>query len=562
MGHKGRSVFTYWQSPQDVPCRITGEALTEPVFSLQKWEEAGLRFRSEFAGERVHQIREIPGLTVLTTGKRQHVYRRLDEGHFEYDIILPEYPGTCMFKIPLECPRGISFYKQGKKYGHLMRPNALGSYAVYWKRKNNQYRTGKFCHIYRPKIIDATGRWIWGDLDWDGEALWITVDESWLKRARYPVTVDPVIGTQSAGVGAYDFVNNEAGMPYFESIITANSYYLDTDLTGPCSAHYHSWKNDGDAGGYGVIYDDTGKRIPQNLVSTGAPHFSLSTGWSGTTFTVPNVIPTGDIIWFGLCAEWLNYPSFDEVGGELLKEHYLDDPTSGPVPTFRQDGMYWDILLSQYFTYENTTTFNVKIIGRIKPDEELFKTAEYKPLLEETADVVSSSGSAKGILRLISHSCSLAESFVKRNIFAPVLSSVCQTEDILNRSISFFRNLLGTTARMEEVSRQSLSYLRRLTAGTARTEEASRRSVSYLKQLTNMTVPLEDRFKQSLSYRRRFTTVSVQTEDRFNRSVSYQRMMAASLAVWDWFSRFWGRSCEEVQLYSRITLVLEMESKI
>ena len=478
MGHKGRSVFTYWQSPRDVPCRITGEALTEPVFSLQKWEEAGLRFRSEFAGERVHQIRESPGLTVFTTGKRQHVYRRLDEGHFEYDIILPEYPGTCMFKIPLECPRGLSFFKQGKKYGHLMRPNALGSYAVYWKRKHNKYRTGKFCHIYRPKIIDATGRWIWGDLDWDGEALWITVDESWLKRARYPVTVDPVIGTQSAGVGAYDFVNNEAGMPYFESTMVANSFQLDTVLTGPCTAHYHSWKNDGDAGGYGMIYDDTGSRIPRNLVSSGASYFDLAAGWCDTSFTVPNPVPSGEWIWFGLCAEWLYYPSFDEIDGELLKEHYLDDPTSGPVPTFRQDGLYWDILLSQYFSYENSTTFNVKITGRIKPDEELLHAGEFRPLLEESPEVVSEFASARGILRKIENGMTAAGEMIRSCFYAHVMQSLF---DLPESCI---------------------------------------------------------------------------------RSVRYWREMAASLSVWDWFSRFWGRSCEEIQLYSRITLVLEMESKI
>lgn len=477
MGHK--KLFSYVQSRGDVPCRISAETSPEPVFSLSKWDrETGILFRTEFPEERVRRGEQYPGRTVITTNKRRHVYRRLDKERFEYDIILPDYPGTSCFRIPLEDTGGLSFYKQGKRLGHLMRPELRGSYAVYWKRRNNRYKTGKLCHIYRPRIIDAAGRWIWGELDWDGRALLIRVDKEWLKRARYPVTIDPVIGTQSAGAGSYDFVDSEPGMPYFESYIVINCFSLEEAMTGAVTAHYHSYKNDGDAGGYGLIYDDTGGKVPRNLVSTGASHFHLGSGWSGTGFSVPDRIPEGSYIWLGLCAEWLYYPSFDEIEGNMLKVHCLDNPTSGPLESFIIDQTFQDILLSLYCSWEPSTVFSHKIIGRIKPDEELFRRGEFYRRREETLQEQESFAYLRGILRLIQAACNVTSSILRFCSYAPLISMVCRASGVFRKQFCYFRSFAG------------------------------------------------------------------------------------SYSLWDYFKDFFGRSCEELVLYSGITGELNMDSQI
>ena len=439
-------VFSYCQSREDVPCRITGEAGGEPVLSLSKWDrEAGMLFRSEFDTERVRHIGGGPGVTVMTTNRRRHVYRRLDAGRFEYDIILPEYPGTSAFKIPLEDTGGLSFYKQGLLYPELMSPDILGSYAVYWKRRDNGYKTGKFCHIYRPKIIDAKGQWIWGELDWDGEALWVTADDKWLKNARYPVTVDPVIGTQSAGAGTYDFANNDPdSKPIFESCIAVNRFVLSAGMAGGLTAYFHSWTSDGDAGGYGVMYDDTGGSVPRYLVSSGAPFFDLNSGWTGTGFNLTRRIAEGNNVWMGICAQWLYFPSFDEITGHLAKAHFLDNPLSGPVSSFRTDGIYSNILMSMYCSYVPSYYYSNKIVGRIKPDEELQPCGHYDRVFPEDQSLQEIVEAKRGILRLLEPVCSLADQLERNCFFSPLLMSAVEVKDLFSRALSYFRSMTAS----------------------------------------------------------------------------------------------------------------------
>src|SRR3989339_1084063 len=81
--------------------------------------------------------------------------------------------------------------------------NVVGSYAVYHKTKRNHkqgeenYRTGKVAHIYRPKIIDANGDWVWGEMRIHGNQLVVSVPQDFLDNGVYPITVDPAIGYTS-----------------------------------------------------------------------------------------------------------------------------------------------------------------------------------------------------------------------------------------------------------------------------------------------------------------------------------------------------------------------------
>jgi len=127
----------------------------------------------------------------VETNKRRHLIHRLDDERIEYDIILPEPPRRGEITLPLAFPRGLSFYQQGAS-GRPVRPEVQSSYAVYHHKRNNRYKTGKLCHIYRPRLFDTKGRWAWGELEQDGENLVILLPEKFMKTARYPVTGEPV----------------------------------------------------------------------------------------------------------------------------------------------------------------------------------------------------------------------------------------------------------------------------------------------------------------------------------------------------------------------------------
>jgi hypothetical protein len=149
----------------------------------------------------------------------------------EIEIHLKEKPTTNRFGFTIQT-KGLNFYyqpaltKEEIKEGASQPENVIGSYAVYHatKRDNRvggkEYKTGKFCHIYRPHITDADGNETWGELELDEEAgvLTVVVPQAFLNRASYPVIVDPTFGYDTAGgtlAGGSSFTGERAFLQEF-----------------------------------------------------------------------------------------------------------------------------------------------------------------------------------------------------------------------------------------------------------------------------------------------------------------------------------------------------------
>ena len=93
--------------------------------------------------------------------------------------------------------------------GTANRPvDVAGSYAVYHKTKKDHitgqtnYETGKFCHIYRPKFIDANGNWTWADLNIDKENYTITIPQKFLDTAVCPIKANDTFGYTTIGASS------------------------------------------------------------------------------------------------------------------------------------------------------------------------------------------------------------------------------------------------------------------------------------------------------------------------------------------------------------------------
>lgn len=155
--------------------------------------------------------------------KEVHIYEKpeIDEdGGLEIEVVLKEKPISNIIEFSIET-KGLEFFYQpeledseveelAQREGITLleakrkcRPeNVVGSYAVYYKDcpanrvGGKEYKVGKFCHIYRPKVIDSNGCETWGELNVEVEKklLIVTIDEDWLEKAIYPVTVDPTFG--------------------------------------------------------------------------------------------------------------------------------------------------------------------------------------------------------------------------------------------------------------------------------------------------------------------------------------------------------------------------------
>lgn len=126
-----------------------------------------------------------------------HAYP-LTEG-FEVEVILNEKPNTNIVTFTLDGWENLDFFYQPELTqqeiddGASRPENVVGSYAVYHKEKVNHklgdinYATGKVGHIYRPNIVDSTGKSVWGELHIENGILTVTIPQWFLDEAVYPI---------------------------------------------------------------------------------------------------------------------------------------------------------------------------------------------------------------------------------------------------------------------------------------------------------------------------------------------------------------------------------------
>jgi hypothetical protein len=152
-------------------------------------------------------------LDIEYLGKHKLETRQISNG-FEFDLILNSKPPSNEFVFQLDV-RNLIFIQQPMTVPEYCSApdNALGSIAIYHKTKCHNYRNrkgfeynylcGKFGHIYRPCVYDDSDRKIWAEIIVLNGQLVITIDEQFLKDARYPVRIDPIIGYDVAGTWVY-----------------------------------------------------------------------------------------------------------------------------------------------------------------------------------------------------------------------------------------------------------------------------------------------------------------------------------------------------------------------
>lgn len=140
-----------------------------------------------------------------------------ESGRLKWDIKFNSCPANFVLYWELKYRDGIEFLYQGEltekeiSEGCYRPDDIIGSYAIYCNKKNNDYITGKLCHITRPFVIDSNGNKEWCILNIDKNELSITLPETFMDNAAYPVTLDPTFGYTAAG--ASEDLKNSNDLP-------------------------------------------------------------------------------------------------------------------------------------------------------------------------------------------------------------------------------------------------------------------------------------------------------------------------------------------------------------
>jgi len=269
-----------------------------------------------------------------------------ENGGFEFEVILKEKPISNIVEFSIET-KGLDFYYQSELTqqeiddGAIRPENIIGSYAVYHNSKsNNEYKTGKAFHIYRPKIVDSIGNWVWGELNIDVEnkKLTITIPETFLNSGTYPIIVDPTFGYTTAGASDY---------PYASQSIVGSAFSAPGDGTIDSLTYYCSKLFGGTTNSKGVVVLNSNL----NIVSNGVGDAVTTTfGWftssfstapsisNGTSYILSYICPSGSQLQY-------SYDSGDTNQGMVDETNNYTTPTN-PTDATRNDNKY-----SVYATY-------------------------------------------------------------------------------------------------------------------------------------------------------------------------------------------------------------------
>ena len=387
MGNNHFRAITFRQSKNDFPLIVSlGEKC--PSWGLRRWRgNNGLRFLP--SGDEGFSLRGDKRRLEYRGRRRSHRFTILGDGAFEYDIILLREPESNVISLRMDGAENFDFFRQPDFVSDLF---LKGSYAVYKKETLIGEGTGKLCHIHRPEIIDARGRRCWGELAIVGNELRITIPANWLGEAKYPVVVDPAIGTTTRGsLTNYNLANDTTSTNALEILkrIAVSRFYTDTKISGACTGY--AWANatgvTNTTAGYPLIYSNN-SGTPGSKLSGNEQLINLNlltgyvAGFKSSGFVVAN-ISANSYLWYGISTDQTWYPRFD-MGDTLYVQSWSGTPTPA---TFPANPLVRSLRLSMYFTFE--ANYTRTLVQGVKLTDSRKMKEDFKRSTGQTAGVTS-----------------------------------------------------------------------------------------------------------------------------------------------------------------------------
>ncbi|MGV8168983.1 MAG: LamG-like jellyroll fold domain-containing protein [Candidatus Nanoarchaeia archaeon] len=260
-----------------------------------------------------------------------------EENNFEYEVTLKEKPTSNVLEFDINT-KGLDFYYQPeltaeeKAKGEVRPPEVIGSYAVYYdeERANNEYKTGKAFHIFRPRIIDNNNSWTWGELSIDERkgVLSIEIPSSWLEDASYPVIVDPTFGYTGAGASYMTInVSNVTGnATYYGTVFSTNDNATINLYTAYTQAL--GGKGGGEKNVQGYIYSNQSlEMLPNGISNKFYSNSSTGLAWVSVNFDNNPDFNQGEYILFTKAGnyEHLQYDTVGSLIGVEIIESWDED---------------------------------------------------------------------------------------------------------------------------------------------------------------------------------------------------------------------------------------------
>ena len=226
----------------------------------------------------------------------------------EFDIALEHRPRKNTFAYDVR-GENLAFYFQpplseaDKARGCVRPDDVVGSFAAYHPTKRGynldhgpNYEAGKVFHIFRPKAIDKNGEESWAKLSFRGGKMVVAVDPAFLKKAAYPVIVDPEFGYHPTTPASHSTLGSDA--------IYGARYTATGDGTATSIAWYLAHANASGPYNFSLgLYDAS---TPQNRkANTAESSLTDTPEWKVKAVTVGGSFSAGN--------HWICFNSVDNV---------------------------------------------------------------------------------------------------------------------------------------------------------------------------------------------------------------------------------------------------------
>jgi hypothetical protein len=362
----------------------------------------------------------------------------------------------------MEGAEGFDFFRQPD---FVKDPFLKGSYAVYKKETLTGEGTGKLCHIHRPEIIDSRGRRVWGDLYVTGNELRITIPEEWLSKAKYPVVVDPTIGTTT--VGSQTHWNNTDNESYdqlfIEMSLAVNRFLVSETLNGTATAYVYAYESDYEGRCKPVFYSDN-NNVPLSRRSAAEGSFDIAVGggkpagWRSAAFSTNTSIASGAYIWFGLFCDWFA-PRFD-YGAKCYRDYWYDSgndiPNSFPL---YQANHYYNFKLSMYFAYTSAQNYTRTLAQGVTLTDTRKQIAAYNRAVTVNADSVTLLGRGANYYRDHVAGIAATDTLGRFRAFFIALAEQVRAAELVSRCRDFLRTI-ALTVRAGATGKRNLAARR------------------------------------------------------------------------------------------------------
>ena len=323
---------------------------------------------------------------------RHKMSRQFDNG-VEINYTLYFKPIVNKITFPIKYSKGLSFYYQPplnkeldiSKYdfvnettaikdGRIMvyrPPNVVGSYAVYCNKSGDfsklgglNYATGKLYHIYRPMVIDSSGKTAWCNLSIDKNKLVVSIPQDFLDNAIYPVVVDPTFGYTTAG-SSWTTLNSQ--------IVGSNFTLIENGTAVSITGYFNNTNTVNSENIEMAVYNST---TLIGIAATEEGHIASNTVTWNTENMLTSDVNLTDVNYLlmaiGEAEVYLAYDGgstnqscvgitdgYPDLPGDLHDKGYSNDNNKYSIYlnyTTSGGGASWQTITSGYFDFQNQST--------------------------------------------------------------------------------------------------------------------------------------------------------------------------------------------------------------